>query len=59
MNQIWNNYTTEDHEVWNLLFERQVKNLHDKAWSTYLKCIPEVGIGNSHVPDFSIIEKAS
>src|ERR1700751_4215716 len=57
MKQIWNNYTTEDHNVWNLLFERQVKNLQDKAWSTYLDCIPAVGIGNSLVPDFSVIEK--
>lgn len=56
MKQNWNNYSTEDHEVWNLLFERQVKNLQGKAWTTYLNCIPAVGIGNKFVPDFAAIE---
>src|SRR5665213_1543544 len=56
MKQNWNNYSTEDHAVWKLLFERQVKNLQDKAWSEYLKCIPAVGIENNFVPDFSIVE---
>ncbi len=56
MKQHWNNYTTEDHEVWKILFERQVGNLQDKAWSNYLECIPAVGIGNHLVPDFSIVE---
>lgn len=56
MKQNWNNYTPEDHEVWNLLFDRQVKNLQDKAWSSYLACIPAAGIHGKLVPDFSIIE---
>jgi phenylalanine-4-hydroxylase len=56
MKQNWNNYTTEDHTVWNLLFDRQVQNLQNKAWSAYLNCIPAVGIKNNLVPDFATIE---
>lgn len=58
MKQDWNNYTTEDHAVWKLLFERQLKNLQDKAWTLYLSCIPLAGINSEQVPDFSLVEKA-
>jgi phenylalanine-4-hydroxylase len=56
MKQQWNNYSAEDHEVWNLLFERQVRNLQEKAWSNYLECIPAVGIKSDSVPDFTLVE---
>ncbi len=56
MRQNWENYTKEDHAVWKLLFERQVKNLQNKAWSVYLDSIPKVGIESTMVPDFSVIE---
>ena len=32
-------YTTADHETWEILFERQVVNLQDKACSDYLRCL--------------------
>ncbi len=57
MQQNWNNYTKEDHTVWNLLFERQLINLGDKAWSSYLECIPKIGLDSKQVPEFSLIEK--
>ncbi|HEU4718577.1 MAG TPA: phenylalanine-4-hydroxylase [Bacteroidia bacterium] len=57
MQQHWNKYTNEDHAVWKILFERQVKNLADKAWSRYLTCIPLSGQHADAVPDFSIVEK--
>ncbi|MBI3510052.1 MAG: phenylalanine-4-hydroxylase [Bacteroidetes bacterium] len=56
MKQEWNKYTIEDHEVWKLLFERQVKNLQNKAWSEYLRCIPLAGLKADTVPDFGIVE---
>ncbi|CAN5138288.1 hypothetical protein BH09BAC5_BH09BAC5_21540 [soil metagenome] len=56
MKQHWKNYTAEDHAVWKLLFERQVSNLLDKAWSVYNNCIPEIGIKADYVPDFEIVE---
>ena len=56
MKQHWNNYTNDDHEVWKILFERQVKNLANKSWSRYLQCIPQAGIHAGAVPDFSNVE---
>lgn len=57
MKQHWNNYTPDDHDVWNTLFERQVKNLKDKAWSEYLLSIPRAGIYDDAVPDFRTVEE--
>ena len=36
MQQHYDQYTTEDHAVWQILFERQVKNLQGKACDLYL-----------------------
>ncbi len=40
--QIFENYTSEDHEVWKILFERQKKNLNDKACPEYLAALDEM-----------------
>jgi len=56
LQQHWESYTPDDHEVWNILFERQVANLQDKAWSRYLQCIDLVGLSHSSVPRFSDID---
>ncbi len=42
MRQEYNKYTTEDQEVWRILFERQLANLKDKSCKTYLQCIYEL-----------------
>jgi phenylalanine-4-hydroxylase len=42
MKQIFENYTAEDHEVWNILFERQKENLKDKACPEYLAALEEM-----------------
>ena len=39
MFQDYTKYTTEDQEVWKLLFERQLSNLDDKACPDYLECL--------------------
>ncbi len=57
MKQNWPAYTSEDHDVWNILFERQVANLQGKAWSRYLDCIPLAGLIPKEVPEFSRVEK--
>lgn len=58
MKQEWNAYTEEDHAVWKILFERQVNNLRDKAWSNYLECVSKAGLQPERVPDFHLVEKA-
>lgn len=56
MKQEWQQYMPDDHEVWNILFERQLKNLADKAWSSYLTCVPAAGLTATAVPDFRIVD---
>jgi phenylalanine-4-hydroxylase len=58
LQQVWENYTEEDHAVWKVLFDRQLENLAEKAWSSYLACIPRTGIFGNSVPDFSGIENS-
>ena len=54
MNQNYSNYTKEDQEVWRILFERQVKNLNDKACIEYLDCLDEmkVVLNENNIPMF-------
>jgi len=42
MKQIFENYTSENHEVWKILFERQKENLNDKACPEYLAALYEM-----------------
>lgn len=54
MKQDYENYTSEDLEVWQLLFTRQQKNLKDKACEAYLKALDEMawGLNTNEVPRF-------
>ena len=42
MKQHFNNYTTEDMEVWQTLFKRQVSNLKTKGSKHYLDCLNQM-----------------
>lgn len=42
MEQLFNHYTTEDRMVWKKLFERQAKNLGNKACQPYLLCLEKL-----------------
>ncbi|GGE13297.1 phenylalanine-4-hydroxylase [Psychroflexus salis] len=55
MQQEMNNYTTEDLWVWKTLFERQVKNIPNKASSLYLKALNEMEpvLNADEIPDFN------
>lgn len=59
MIQEYKNYTPEDFEVWQLLFERQKENLQDKACLAYLDCLNEMefGLNPSEVPNFAKLNK--
>ena len=57
MKQHYENYTTEDHKVWELLFERQVRNLQGKVSKTYLDGISKVGFVRERIPEFTLTEK--
>ncbi|GAB4128867.1 MAG: hypothetical protein OHK0045_07160 [Raineya sp.] len=52
MRQEYEKYTTEDFEVWRILFERQMKALPGKATQEYLEGIKRVGFVADRIPNF-------
>ncbi|WP_435355682.1 phenylalanine 4-monooxygenase [Emticicia sp. SJ17W-69] len=52
MNQDYNKYTPADHEVWQLLYERQMQKLPSIASVAYLEGIEKAGFVSHHIPDF-------
>jgi phenylalanine-4-hydroxylase len=57
MRQYYDRYTTEDHEIWNILFTRQVENLQDKACHSYLECVNDLHpeLESEKVADFTAL----
>ena len=57
MKQLVEKYTKEDLAVWSLLFERQVKNLEQKACSAYLASLVKMSevLNPYELPDFDRI----
>jgi phenylalanine-4-hydroxylase len=52
MNQKYYSYTPNDHEVWQVLFQRQMKKLPAIASEAYLEGIEKAGFIANHIPDF-------
>lgn len=52
MKQNYAAYTSEDFEVWKILFERQTSNLNGKAASIYMEALKTIGFNASKIPDF-------
>jgi phenylalanine-4-hydroxylase len=59
MKQEMSNYTAKDHEVWNLLFERQQNNLQDKGSKEYLNALNQMQevLHKKSVPDFDKVNQ--
>lgn len=59
MIQQYDKYKQEDHEVWKILFERQVENLQDKASSIYIDCLKQMNdvLHANHIPDFRQLDE--
>ena len=57
MKQIYSNYKNEDHQVWQILFDRQVNNLAKVASKEYLNGIEKVGFVRDKIPDFKLTNK--
>jgi phenylalanine-4-hydroxylase len=55
--QEYDKYTPEDHRVWQILFERQIKGLPGKATQAYLDGIHKVGFVAEKVPQFEEVNK--
>ena len=56
-------YTPEDHAIWQELFNRQSALLDNRACNEYLQSLPELGVTAEGIPDFrrmsDILEKAT
>lgn len=50
--QQYRNYTSEDFEVWALLFNRQMDHLQQHASRLYLKALDQIGFEAGKIPDF-------
>lgn len=58
MQQNFKNYTTEDWEVWKILFERQFKNLQNKSCTEYLVYLNKLKDElNATIPDLNVLSK--
>jgi len=59
MDQLFENYTNEDKEVWNILFERQFNNLQNKACKAYLNCLLDLKqeLNGNNIPLFSNLNR--
>lgn len=53
MQQVHENYTAEDHQVWKILFDRQIINLPKAATKEYLKGLEIIDFNNSVIPNFA------
>ena len=52
MKQIYENYTTQDQQVWQLLFDRQMKLLPALASPAYIEGIEKADFVRNKIPDF-------
>jgi len=57
MKQVYENYTDEDHAVWKILFNRQIKNLDKYASEAYLKGLETIEFKEDRIPNFQRINQ--
>jgi phenylalanine-4-hydroxylase len=57
MTQQYDKYTEEDHQVWRILFERQMVNLPHAASAEYLEGIKRINFTSKQIPNFKEVNK--
>lgn len=57
MQQDYAGYKAEDHQVWQLLFDRQMAVLPDLASKAYLEGIKAIGFSREYIPNFEETNK--
>jgi len=58
IDQCWDEYTTEEHEVWDLLYNRQIELLQDRAAPVFLDGLNRLELSRSGIPDLVRLNKA-
>lgn len=57
MEQVYENYTTEDQQVWKILYDRQIKNLPSAATKAYMEGLKKTEFRPEMIPDFAATNK--
>ena len=57
MKQNYSGYTEEDHNVWSVLFKRQMELISDKASKEFLNGVKKLGFREEMIPDFESVNK--
>ena len=52
IDQGWDDYTAEEHETWQLLYERQMEVLEPQVCSEYLQALETLGFTSQKIPNF-------
>ncbi len=55
--QIYSNYTEEDFEVWQILFDRQIENLQGRVADEFMQALDVIGFRRDRIPDFREINQ--
>lgn len=55
--QNYSSYTPENHNVWNILFERQYENLQGKAIPEFFEGLEKVGFSRDCIPNFDEVNE--
>jgi len=57
MQQVYENYTAEDNLVWEVLYDRQIKNIDQFATSAYIEGLELIDFKRSRIPNFDRINR--
>src|SRR5580693_1845096 len=55
--QRWQDYTAAEHEIWNLLFKRQVAQLQERVVPAFNTGIKALGLAPDGIPRFETLNK--
>ncbi|WP_427450428.1 phenylalanine 4-monooxygenase [Litorimonas sp. WD9-15] len=58
IDQCWDEYTAEEHEVWDILYHRQIEILADRAAPVFLDGLKRLELSRSGIPDLARLNKA-
>jgi phenylalanine-4-hydroxylase len=55
--QRWEDYSTAEHAIWNVLFRRQLAQLQDRAVQAFLEGVRALGLAPNGIPRFEDLNK--
>ncbi len=55
--QRWPDYTAQEHEIWNLLFRRQIRQLQDRVVPAFNSGIQALGLAADGIPRFETLNE--